>query len=161
MSDYIKKFNLTGKTVLINGGLGLIGFEISLACLSAGAQLIVIDKNKLITSRIKKIKKNYSNKVEIFNFDTSNYLTIEKNFEKIIKKFNKIDIFINTSYPKDKNWIRNTFDKIKINSFRKNIDLNMISSAWLTKLVANQMKKQKIYGSIILLGSIYGLQGQD
>ena len=87
MPDYINKFNLKDKTVLINGGFGLIGLEISLACLSAGAELIVIDKSKLIKNKIKNIKKNYPNKVEIFNFDTSNHLTIERNFEKIIKKY--------------------------------------------------------------------------
>ncbi len=37
----------------------------------------------------------------------------------------------------------------------------MISYAWLTKLIADHMKKNKINGSIVLLGSIYGLIAQD
>ena len=42
MSNYLEKFNLNKKNVIINGGLGLLGKEISLACLSVGANLFIL-----------------------------------------------------------------------------------------------------------------------
>ena len=43
----------------------------------------------------------------------------------------------------------------------KNIEIHMNSYAWLAKIVAEKMIKNKIKGSIINLNSIYGLLGQD
>ena len=43
----------------------------------------------------------------------------------------------------------------------KNVEIHMNSYAWLAKMVAEKMVKNKIKGSIISLNSIYGLLGQD
>jgi NAD(P)-dependent dehydrogenase (short-subunit alcohol dehydrogenase family) len=43
----------------------------------------------------------------------------------------------------------------------KNILMHLNSYAWFARLIAEKMKKDKIKGSIIQLGSIYGLLGQD
>ena len=43
----------------------------------------------------------------------------------------------------------------------KNIEIHMNSHAWLSKLVADKMVRNKIKGSIINMTSIYGLLGQD
>jgi NAD(P)-dependent dehydrogenase (short-subunit alcohol dehydrogenase family) len=44
---------------------------------------------------------------------------------------------------------------------KKNIEMHMNSYAWLSKIVADKMIKNKIKGNIINLNSIYGLVGQD
>jgi NAD(P)-dependent dehydrogenase (short-subunit alcohol dehydrogenase family) len=43
----------------------------------------------------------------------------------------------------------------------KNIEIHMNSYAWIAKIVAEKMVKNKIKGNIINLNSIYGLVGQD
>ena len=43
----------------------------------------------------------------------------------------------------------------------KNVEIHMNSYAWLAKIVAEKMVKNKIKGNIINLNSIYGLLGQD
>ena len=78
MINYIDKFKLTNKTILINGGFGLLGWEISLACLSVGAKIIITDINENKLKNLKKLSSIYKNKFQFFKIDTSNYKTIEK-----------------------------------------------------------------------------------
>ena len=94
-------------------------------------------------------------------FDCKKIVQIEKNLSKIIKEYGVPDIFVNCSYPKDKYWSKNSFKKINLNSFRLNVDNQMNTSAWMIKLIANLMVKKNKPGTIIQLGSIYGIVGQD
>lgn len=48
-----------------------------------------------------------------------------------------------------------------LKSFRENVDMHMNSYAWLARLAAESMKAEGRSGSIIQLGSIYGILGQD
>lgn len=148
--NYKKKFDLSNKTVFVLGGCGLIGKEASKALIEFGAKVVVIDLN------IKKInKKIFYEKVNISNFNN-----LSKNINKLVKKYKVPDIFINCTYPKTKDWKNNSFKKINIYSYKKNIDMHLNSYAWSAKLIADNMKKNK-KGSIILLSSIYGVVGQD
>ena len=54
MSKYKDIFNLKNKHIVINGGLGLLGTEITLALNEFGANLTVIDNNKKKTNLYKK-----------------------------------------------------------------------------------------------------------
>ena len=119
--------------------------------LSVGAEVIVLDVKK------KKLQKN----VKYEKFDCSKLKNLEKNFNRIIKKSGCPDIFINCSYPRTKDWIQSSFDKITLNRMKKNVEIHMNSYAWLSKMVADKMVKNNKKGSIINLNSIYGLQGQD
>ena len=79
----------------------------------------------------------------------------------MIKSNGTPDIFINCSYPRTSDWKNNSFKKININSYKKNIDIHLNSFVWTAKIAADNMEKANQEGSIILLSSIYGLVGQD
>ena len=99
--------------------------------------------------------------VKYEKFDCSKLKTLEKNFNRIIKKLGCPDVFINCSYPKTGDWNQCSFNKITLKRMTKNIEIHMNSYAWLAKIVAEKMVKNNIKGSIINLNSIYGLLGQD
>jgi len=58
-------------------------------------------------------------------------------------------------------WGKSSFKDIELDSFRENVDIHMNSYAWLGRLAAESMKSNKKSGSVIQLGSIYGILGQD
>jgi len=148
---FLDKIKLTNKKVYILGGLGLIGIKVVVNALSVGAEVIILDIKK------KKIQMN----VKYEKFDCSKLKTLEKNFNRIIKKLGCPDVFINCSYPKTGDWNQCSFNKITLKRMTKNIEIHMNSYAWLAKIVAEKMVKNNIKGSIINLNSIYGLLGQD
>ena len=148
---FLDKIKLTNKKVYILGGVGLIGSKVVVNTLSVGAEVIILD------TAAKPIQKNVKHE----KFDCSKLKTLEKNFNRIIKKLGCPDVFINCSYPRTSDWNECSFNKITLKRMAKNIEIHMNSYAWLAKIVAEKMVKNNIKGSIINLNSIYGLLGQD
>jgi len=151
--EYSEILSLKNRLAFIVGGEGLIGKEITKAISSYGAKTIILD---LIRQ-----DKEYTDNTSFRYFDCSALENIEAVLEDIIKEFGCPDIFVNCSYPRTEDWPQNSFESITLDSFRKNIDIHMNSYAWLAKITADVMSKQKNGGSIIQLGSIYGVLGQD
>ena len=60
-----------------------------------------------------------------------------------------------------KDWKNTSFSNIKKKFLDENIKIHLNSYSWLAKLAAEDMKNNKIEGSIIQFGSIYGILGQD
>ena len=157
---FLSQINLQNKNIIINGGLGLIGSQISEKCLKCGAKILIIDNNKKKLNEFKKKIIPFKNNIRFLINDSANKKSIN-NIISSIKKFDKLDTFINCSYPRDKNWDDNTFEGKNISSFLKNLETNFISNVWLTKEIAEIMKKKNRSSSIVLFSSIYGMVGQD
>ena len=142
-------FDFSKKKAFVLGGSGLIGRAVINKLEKCGCKIINLD--------LKKIK---NSEHIFFKFDctTSNVI---KNYSKVIKKFGVPDIFINCSYPKTKDWNKNNFKEIKLKSLKDNLEKQLSLSTFLIREVAEINKKRKKKCSIVLLGSIYGIVGQD
>lgn len=153
IKNYLDKFSLENKKVIILGGSGLIGSSVVNLLVSTGAKVLNLD---LIDNKNSK-KKNYQ--FAYFNLENLDYL--EKNFIKLIKNFGCPDVFINASYPTSKTWKFSSFDKNTFKNLRKNIDLHLNTYVWLSHKICEYMKNNNKYGSVIMMNSIYGLVGQN
>jgi NAD(P)-dependent dehydrogenase (short-subunit alcohol dehydrogenase family) len=155
MINYKKKFDLSNKVAFVVGGNGLIGREVVCALSNFGAKVIILDLKA----------KNYFSKedksIHFEYFDCSKMNSIEKNIEKFILKYSVPDILVNCSYPYNKQWHKSSFNEIKLKTILDNVNMHMNSYIWIARLVAEKMKKKKISGSIIQLGSTYGVVGQN
>ena len=86
---------------------------------------------------------------------------LDEVFAGVVDEFAAPDVFINCSYPSTDDWGDSSFQTLTLESFRENVDVHLNSHAWLARLAAENMKAHARSGSIIQLGSIYGLLGQD
>ena len=150
--NYKNPFSLTNKNAVILGGNGLIGKDICALFTKSSCNVHNLDINSSVKNKI-----NYN----FHYFDLKDSDNLEYNFHEILKKIKKIDIFVNCSFPITEDWGINNFDQVKLKSFRKNINYQLINSSWIIKKIADYMKANKKKGSIINLGSIYGFLGQD
>ena len=150
--NYNKIFNVKNKKAFVIGGSGIIGNEVCLALQESGCEVFNLDV-KFNKAKIKRITNIY--------FDCSKLEHLEKKFSQLMKLNGVPDILINCSYPRTPDWKNNSFKKINIKSYKKNIDIHLNSFVWTAKIAADNMKKTNVEGSIILLSSIYGLVGQD
>lgn len=151
-NNFINNFDFSKKIVYLLGGSGLIGSKTSKLYSELNANLVILDKKKPESSLDKK-KYNFV-KIDLKNLD-------KINFTKIFRDYGIPDVFINTSYPRDKYWHLSSFKKLNLKILKSNINLHLNSYAWTAKIFADAMVKNKKKGNIILLSSIYGLVGQN
>jgi len=146
------KISFKEKKVMIIGGSGTIGKQITNDFYHYGAEVLVVDSKNYF-----KNKKNITFKKLMIN----KIAKLEVDLKKILNSFGCPDIMINCSYPKSVKWKYASFDKIDNKEISKNTELHQNSYTLISILVAKLMKKKKIKGSIINLNSIYGLKAQN
>lgn len=160
MKDYLEKFKLEGKTAVVCGGLGLLGKEIAVALAQAGARVIILDINK---DEWKKFREEIAEEIlniEFLKFDITKVKELKKNIKVLFEKFKTIDIWVNTAYPRTKDW-GNKLEDVAPESWQRNVDMHMNSYCLMTKEVSCFMHQKKIRGSIVNIASIYGMRGPD
>lgn len=149
MKRYVNKFLLNKKVAFVCGGAGLLGKEVINALADAGAKVVILD--------IQKPKEKNSHSFEFF--DVTNLEDIDEAIDKLYKKYKKIDVFVNASYPKTSDW-GNKLENLSIKSWKENVDMHLNSYSWISRKICLIMKKQK-RGSLINFGSIYGVVGNN
>ncbi len=155
MINYMEKFKLDNKTAVVCGGLGLIGKQVSIALAQAGAKVLVLDNDEDVWKAMKE-----KTGMEFVKFDITDIKNLGKEISRIYKEHGPIDVWVNTAYPKTKDW-GNKLEDIKAESWQKNVDMLMNSYCLITKEIAELMKKSKIKGSIVNFGSVHGVVGPD
>ena len=84
---------LNNKKIIVIGSEGLIAKKIVDEILHEGGQPICLDLN-IATDKNK----------NRYNFDITNFEKVKINLEDIISSYDKIDGFVNCSYPKTSDW---------------------------------------------------------
>lgn len=139
---------LKDKVIIITGGAGLIGKYIVSLCKDEGAIVVDVDINNITDLNLGK-----------YQCDLTNSESITRLVEDVYNHFGKIDGLVNNAYPRTKDWGAK-FENIEYSSWQKNIDMQLNAVFLLCQKVLEIMKNQK-YGSIVNIGSIYGVVGND
>lgn len=136
------------KVIIVMGGSGLIGCEIVNHLKENGAYVINADIN---------VDDNINNGQ--LNCDITSDISIKKTIEKVMSHYGRINGLVNCAYPRTDDW-GEKWENIKPESWRKNIDMQLNSLFVICQIVLEIMKKQRT-GSIVNIGSIYGVVGND
>ena len=150
-------FDLSNKVAVISGGAGLLGTQFASALANYGALVIIADFN---FERCNKISQELSNpsiipkKLDVTSKDSwSNLL------EEIFVNYGSIDILVNCAAYTNKTKINsfdNSFENTSLESWNKMLNVNLTGSFLGCQVAAKFMKKKK-EGSIINIGSLYGV----
>ncbi len=134
--------DLKKKNIIITGGNGFLGKQLTKAFINQGSNVFIFD---LKTSKNKK-------NLKYFNVD----ITREKQLSRILEKFKKdkikADILINNAAydhtPKKKNNMKLNLEDYSIENFNFELNVGLTGSFLCTKLFGNYMSKNK--GGVIL-----------
>ena len=145
---------LKDKVAIITGGACGIGKEIAIMLAKQGANCVLCDVNEQALSDSAKDLEALGVQVLPLTLDVSNLQQCEKMVNKVIDKFEKIDILINNAgITRDGLLMR-----MSENDWDAVISVNLKGTFNCTKSVVKRMIKQR-YGRIVNIASIIGLMG--
>ena len=142
-------YNFNKKTVLITGASSGFGKQFAITLNDAGARVILAARS---LDKLQSLAKTLDNSI-VVEMDVADYESVALAFAELEKIGERIDVCINSAGIR---MLTPVFNEVESDSFAKQIQTNLMGSWYVSKLVANHMKKYNIHGSIINIGSISG-----
>lgn len=139
---------LEGKVIIITGGSGLIGAQVVKYIRECGANVINAEISVVTSWEDGNVHCDITNEQSVLDLIAG-----------VVQRYGRIDGLVNCAYPHTKDW-GTRFEDSLLESWRKNVDMQMNSVFLLCQKVLAVMKMQKS-GSIVNFGSIYGVVSQD
>jgi len=144
--------NLKGRTALITGGAGHIGSAIASALSECGANIAIVDVNNAKLPGAQNIVADLC--------DTNRLQGIP---EEVEKKFGSLDIIVHAAALVGTSALEGWSVPVNaqsVETWRKALEVNLTSFFTLTQAAIPALKKSG-HGSVITVGSIYGMLGPD
>ena len=154
----MKLFDLSGKTALITGGNGGIGYGIAKGLADSGANIIIAARNQ---AKIEKAVDSLNDtkimdvSVSGYNVDVSNEKSVNKLVEQATDRF-PIDILVNNAGIN----IKKPPTELSIDEWNKVVTINLTGSFLCAKALYSSMKSNG-GGKIINIGSMTSVFGVE
>lgn len=151
----VKQFDLGGRSAVITGGSKGLGLAMAAGLASAGANLMLVNRNTGEGIKAAQIlSADFGVKAISFGADITSREQTETMVKVALDAFGRVDILINSAGIN----IRGPIDEVTPEDFNKVMDVN-VNGTWLAcRAIVPFMKKQNS-GKIINLASTLGLVG--
>lgn len=150
---YLAKLKLDGKLAVVTGASGFLGLHFVEGLREMGAKVVGLD-----------IEDKSQGKIEHFmKCDVADAESVKKTFAEIEQKFGAIHVLINNAASKGKD-LKEFFKpdtQFAADVWKDIMSVNIDGMFFVAQNVLANMKKFKTSGSIIQIGSIYGMMGPD
>lgn len=146
-------FDLTGKTAFVTGGLGLVGSAICRSLSACGARTFALDTENAVGNA-------NAGDVSALVFDAADTERLNDRLATLESQNGHADIWVNSAYPRSDDWGASRQETQTADSWRENVDLQLNSYCLIGAEIAARMAERG-GGSIVNLGSIYGLVAAD
>jgi len=140
--------DLINKVIIVTGGNGLIGNAIINK---------LRNNNALVINAEIDVQTNLE--LGMVNCDITSAEAVDQLVNLVTNEYGRIDGLVNNAYPRTKDW-GNKFEDIALDSWQKNVDMQMNSTFYCCQKILGVMKAQE-FGSIVNIASIYGVVGND
>jgi NAD(P)-dependent dehydrogenase (short-subunit alcohol dehydrogenase family) len=148
---------LENKIIVVTGAAGLLGKVFIEGIIKNKGIAILADINadhgiKVMENMARELN---TKNIDFVKLDINSKESINSCIDYIHSKYRKIDGWVNSAYPRNKNYGRKFFE-VTYEDFCENINLNLGGYFLASQQVASYFERQG-YGNIINISSIYGL----
>ena len=144
--------NFKNKNILITGASGGIGNELVRKFVSLGGNVLGSGTK---TEKLDLLKKRYPN-IKVKRFDMAEHQRVEEFIDNVFLELGGLDILINNAGTN----MDNLSLRMKVDEWKKVIDINLTSTFLLSKYAIKKMLKNK-YGRIVNITSVVGHTGNS
>jgi NAD(P)-dependent dehydrogenase (short-subunit alcohol dehydrogenase family) len=154
-------FSLHQKNIILTGATGILGQHFCRALATAGAHLIIADLDQNACDTFAKKLSTEFPDIEIapLAVDLADENSVIDWRKKIYSQFKKIDVLINNAACKSKNFFA-PLKEFSLEDWNQVMDVNVTGAFLCAREIGSRMAEQG-NGSIINIGSIYGVLGPD
>ena len=153
--NVLDSFSLKGKVALVTGGAGKYGRQILEAVAEAGAVTYVAARNlKALQEEADKLKAKGLD-VRALQYDQGKEETIIAIRDRIVEESGRVDVLVNNSVARIVDSFYNDRE-----TYMESLNINAAGVFSMCRAFGDVMKNQ-MSGSIINIGSIYGMVGYD
>ncbi len=154
--NFKDKFDLSGKVIIITGGMGLIGRAFSEACAQYGANVVIADIEKAFAEdHAVKLAERSGNEMLGISFDVGKREDVEKLKETVLQKFGKIDGLVNCHQNKTAKFFAK-FEEYVDEDWDAVVERNL-KGTYLTCQIIGSYMAEKGSGSIVNMPSTYSV----
>jgi len=151
----LEKFNLKEKSGIVTGGGSGIGKAIATGLVQAGAEIVIVGRNRERLERTAGEIGKLGRKVVPVQADVSKMEDIKRVVDRTVKEFGKIDFLFNNAGTIR----RNPSEDFSEKDWDEVINTNLKGPFFLAQAVARVMISQKKKGKIINTSSLIAVQG--
>lgn len=155
-------FSVAGKVVVITGALGQIGAEFTREFLNRGAKVAAISRTAT-GSRAEQALGDAAGAPDLLVVaaDICDRRSIEAALDTIGDRWGTPDVLINNAgidtQPSAPPEVSGPFEDFPEEIFREVVEVNLVGTFLMTQAVGKRMRAARRGGSIIIIGSIYGM----
>ena len=151
----IRLFNLSDKVAIVTGGSKGLGFAMADGLASAGAHIVIVNRNKKEgEAAAQTIEANHAVRAIAVATDVTVEEQATQMAQTVMDKFGRIDILVNNAGIN----IRGAIDELSSADFRRVMDIN-VNGVWYCAKAVTPFMKQAKSGRIINIASTLGLVG--
>ncbi len=135
-------FCIEGKVVVLTGGCGVLGSDMSQYLAKQGAKVVILDRVKDKGEELASKIKSEGGEALFLVTDVLDKETLEDNRNEIIKAYGKIDVLVNAAggnMPGATIAPDKTIFDLEIDAFKKVVDLNLFGTVLPTMVFAKAM----------------------
>jgi NAD(P)-dependent dehydrogenase (short-subunit alcohol dehydrogenase family) len=159
-----KLFDLTGKTAIVTGGIGILGRHFCSILAEFGANIAIVDlQEEMAIDFAVELEGQFGQKCKAFYCDVTSPESVEQMVKNVLETFGEINILHNNAAGKSNNLSQffAPFEEYDLDQWNHIMDINIGGMFLVAKYVGKVMVEQNKGGSIIQTSSIYGIMGPD
>jgi NAD(P)-dependent dehydrogenase (short-subunit alcohol dehydrogenase family) len=162
--SYSGLFDLSGKTAVVTGGVGILGRHFCQGLAESGANVAVVDIEAEHAHELAQVLvERYGIKASGYGCDVSDATSVQLMVNAVITEFGEINVLHNNAAGKsnDLEAFFAPFEEYSLDQWRNIMAVNLDGMFLVAQAIGKQMVSQGKGGSIIQTASIYGLMAPD
>jgi NAD(P)-dependent dehydrogenase (short-subunit alcohol dehydrogenase family) len=145
LNELTKMYDLTGKSIVITGGAGIIGGEIACALVGCGASVAIMDRDPALADRlIERLETSVGRAIIVYG-DVLDRDTLKETAREVSETFGGIDYLINAAggnHPRASTGPDHSFFDLLPDDLRFVFDLNIIGTILPSQVFGQYMVEQ-------------------